>query len=160
MGVDICDINNDGFNDLFALDMNAEDNYRRKILINTMTIDKQTMLQKYGYGRQFMRNCLQLNSGNKKIPFSDIGFLTGMSNTDWSWCCLIQDFDNDGKNDVFIDNGFPRDVNNLDYVNFTLDSIIKTNGKSINIKPEQIETYLNKMTKTKLSNYIYKNIGA
>ena len=159
MGVDIADINNDGNNDLVSLDMNAEDNYRKKTLMTTMTVDKQTLLQRYGYGRQFMRNSLQLNSGNPKIPFSEIGYLSGISSTDWSWCCFIQDFDNDGQSDIFINNGYPRDVSNLDYVHFTMDSIIKSSGKSINLSPDQLESYLKKMGITKVHDYMYKNIG-
>jgi len=159
MGVDIADVNNDGYNDLVSLDMNAEDNYRRKTLMTTMTVDKQTLLQKFGYGRQFMRNNLQLNSGSNTIPYSEIGCLTGISNTDWSWCCFIQDFDNDGKSDIFINNGYPRDVSNLDYVHFTMDSIIKSSGNSINLSADQLEKYLKRMGVTKVHDYMYKNMG-
>ena len=159
MGVDIADINNDGYMDLLSMDMNAEDNYRRKTLTTTMVIEKQAMLQKYGYGRQFMRNNLQLNPGKQGMSFSEIGCLTGMSNTDWSWCCFIQDFDNDGLSDVFINNGYPRDVSNQDYINFTMDSIIQASGKSINLSPDQLDSYLKRMGVTKVHDYLYKNIG-
>ncbi len=68
---------------------------------------------------QYVRNVLQLNSGI--IPghhpvFSDIGFMAGIYQTDWSWCPLVADFDNDGFRDIIISNGIPRDVTDLDYI--------------------------------------------
>ncbi len=62
----------------------------------------------YGYQYQYVRNTVQLNQGpsinnNDSIgdpAFSEIGFLTGISQTDWSWAPLITDFDNDGNRDI------------------------------------------------------------
>ena len=76
MGVDFGDINNDGLNDIMALDMLAEPAKRRQELMNTMTVDRQTTLTKYGYGNQQMRNVLQLNNGNG--TYSDVGCLAGV----------------------------------------------------------------------------------
>jgi hypothetical protein len=44
--------------------------------MNTMTLDRQTTLIQYGYGKQQMRNVLQLNNGNG--TFSEIGCLAGV----------------------------------------------------------------------------------
>ena len=62
---------------------------------------------------------LQINSGPSPLGhpiFEDIGFMAGIYQTDWSWCPLIADFDNDGFRDVIITNGLPRDVTDMDYI--------------------------------------------
>ena len=148
MGVDIADINNDGLNDLVALDMLAENYTRQKELMTTMLLDRYATLNKYGYGNQQMRNVLQLNNGNG--TYSDIGCIAGVFQTDWSWGALMQDYDNDGFRDIFITNGYRRDVSNLDYLSFTADSISKTGGVTVARFPK-IEEYLNPVSYTHLT---------
>jgi hypothetical protein len=156
MGIDIADINNDGRADIMALDMLAETYERQKQLMTTMLLDRYTTLVKYGYGHQQMRNVLQLNNG--RGSFSDIGCLAGVFQTDWSWAPLLQDFDNDGFRDMVITNGYRRDVSNLDYLNFTSDSIQKTGGLTQKRFPK-IEDYLNLIPETPLQNYSFRNKG-
>jgi len=156
MGVDIADINNDGLNDLVALDMLAENYTRQKELMTTMLLDRYATLNKYGYGNQQMRNVLQLNNGNG--TYSDIGCIAGVFQTDWSWGALMQDYDNDGFRDIFITNGYRRDVSNLDYLSFTADSISKTGGVTVARFPK-IEEYLNLVPSTPLQKYCYRNRG-
>jgi hypothetical protein len=67
-----------------------------------------------------MQNTLQLNNGitgDSDLVFSEISRLAGVSHTDWSWSALFADFDNDGYKDIFIGNGYPKAVNDLDYMN-------------------------------------------
>ena len=64
MGVDIADINQDGWMDLVALDMLAESYPRQKELMSTMIQERYATLAKLGYGYQQMRNVLQLNNGD------------------------------------------------------------------------------------------------
>jgi len=121
MGQDVVDINNDGLPDVIELDMNPEDNYRKKMM---MVGNSYQPFENFGYQYQYVRNTLQLNQGPTTgqndtigIPaFSDIGFMSGISQTDWSWCPLITDFDNDSYRDLIITNGFPRDISDHDFV--------------------------------------------
>ena len=156
MGVDIADINNDGYQDIMALDMLAEDHTRQRELMTTMLLDRYTTLAKYGYGNQQMRNVLQLNNG--RGSFSEIGCVAGVFQTDWSWAPLFQDFDNDGYRDLFITNGYRRDVSNLDYLNFTADSIQRTGGVTAKRFPK-IEDYLDLMPSTPIQKYCFRNKG-
>ncbi|MFQ5446368.1 MAG: VCBS repeat-containing protein [Saprospiraceae bacterium] len=159
MGADIADFNNDGLIDVVALDMIAEDNLRQKELMTTMLVDRYNNLVKYHYGHQLMRNVLQLNTGATPgggDTFSDISLMAGVSNTDWSWSPLLADFDNDGFKDLHITNGYRRDVSNLDYLTYTVDSVMKHGGLTTKNFPT-IDDYLNLVPATPLQNYMFKN---
>ncbi len=165
MGTDVTDINGDGLPDLIALDMLAEDYPRQKTLSTIMKEERYRTLTSQGYGHQMMRNVLQLNNGplgssaGQTPTFSEIGCLAGVFQTDWSWSVLSQDYDLDGWPDIFITNGYRRDVTDLDYVQFTDDSINRTYG---GISPKYFKTiydYLDLIPSVKLRNYMYRNKG-
>ncbi|RFM28490.1 VCBS repeat-containing protein [Deminuibacter soli] len=121
MGTDAVDINNDGLIDFLSLEMLPEDNLRKKRMLSGNEYYNYTNSARYGYTHQYVRNVLQLNRGLTaagKPVFSDIGYMAGVYQTDWSWCPLIADFDNDGLRDIIISNGLPRDVTDLDYIDF------------------------------------------
>ena len=154
MGSDLADVNNDGLLDFVSLDMLPEDNMRQKVLKTSMQKERYNLLVKYEYGKQLMRNMLHINTGK---GFSEVACLSGISATDWSWSSLIQDFDNDGWKDISITNGYFHDVNNQDYMNFTLDSLKKiTNGDISKLNIEAMEKII---PKAKLRNYMYRNNG-
>ncbi|HYF67978.1 MAG TPA: VCBS repeat-containing protein [Ohtaekwangia sp.] len=113
MGVDIADLNNDGLNDIVVVDMLPEDNLRQKTMFSDLSYDRFQLALQRKYEPQYVRNVLQLNNGNG--TFSDIGYYAGIHATDWSWSPLIADFDNDGWKDIFITNGYVRDVTDLDF---------------------------------------------
>ncbi|MBR9920243.1 MAG: VCBS repeat-containing protein [Bacteroidetes bacterium] len=156
MGVDIADFNNDQRDDIIALDMIAEDNRRQKLLMTTMVLQRYNRLVEFGYGQQQMRNVLQLNTGSDK--FSEIGTFSGISNTDWSWSALFADLDNDGWKDLYITNGYRRDVSNLDYLTYTVDSLNQTGGITKERFPEFTD-FLDLIPSERLQNYAYRNKG-
>jgi hypothetical protein len=77
----------------------------------------------YGYNYQLAKNALQLNNGNN--TFSEIGRYSGVHATDWSWSPLIFDMDLDGKKDIFVSNGIPKRMNDMDYIDFHASNDIK-----------------------------------
>ncbi|MDC6404600.1 MULTISPECIES: VCBS repeat-containing protein [Maribacter] len=116
MGVDIADINNDLLPDVFSLDMMPFD---AQIFLRSggEDSDKVNLIKKgFGFEDQYARNTFQLNTGQGH--FADVTLLTNTHATDWSWSPLIQDFDNDGQNDIFITNGIYKRPNDLDYINY------------------------------------------
>lgn len=104
MGLDVADINNDQLNDVFVVDMLSQDNYRQKTQMGIMNPKKAENFVERGYHIQSMRNMLQLNRGSEQ--FSEIGQMSKVSMSDWSWAALLVDLDNDGWKDIFVSNGY------------------------------------------------------
>ena len=48
----------------------------------------------------------------------EIGQLSGVEATDWSWGALLADLDNDGWRDIYISNGIAHDLTDQDYINY------------------------------------------
>jgi hypothetical protein len=152
MGVDIADFNNDGLPDILTLDMLPEDNQRQKLLQLQESYETFELMQSQDLHKQYMRNMLQLNNGDG--TFSEIGQMAGISNTDWSWCPLIADFDNDGFKDVFVTNGYLRDYTNKDFLKYWGDYKVK---KALEREPVKLMDLVSSMPSTSLKKYIFKN---
>ena len=155
MGTDIADINGDQLMDIFTLDMLPEDNYRQKQLMGVDEYNVFNTMVRSGLHAQYMRNMLHLNNGNG--TFSEIGQLSGVSNTDWSWSSLIADFDNDGVQDLFVTNGFKRDLTNNDFAKFEAAKSVEEKVR----KGEKVSLLevIDRFEENKLPNYIFKGNG-
>ncbi|MEP7229995.1 MAG: VCBS repeat-containing protein [Ginsengibacter sp.] len=157
MGQDVIDINNDGLSDVIELDMNPEDNYRKKMMMNANSYQSYQNSDIYGYQYQYVRNTLQLNQGPRVNQgdstgdpiFSDVAYFSGIAETDWSWTPLVTDFDNDGFRDIIITNGFPKDVTDHDFVAFR--------GTSFSVA--SMEYTLEQIPQVKIHNYGFHNNG-
>lgn len=157
MGSDVIDFNNDGLVDVIELDMNPEDNYRKKMMLNSNSYQTYQNIEYFGYQYQYVRNTLQLNRGprvNQKDSigypvFSDISFFSGVSETDWSWTPVVTDFDNDGFRDLIITNGFPKDITDHDFVAY------RNEAFSVATKQQLLE----QIPAVKIHNYAYRNNG-
>lgn len=157
MGSDVADIDNDGALDLFVVEMLAEDNKRQKTNMAAMNPELFWTNVKMGYHYQFMRNTLQLNDG--KGSFSEIAYLSGLTNTDWSWAPLFADFDLDGHKDLAITNGYLRDTQDKDF-NKKANKMIKDKGlSSFDELPTLFDELTEIMTSTPIKNYVFKNEG-
>lgn len=152
MGIDIADVNNDGWNDIISLDMLPADNQRQKEFHWPEKYDVYQTMVKNGLHHQYMRNMLQINNGDG--TFSEIGQLAGISNTDWSWAALIADYDNDGLQDLFVSNGFKRNFTSNDFLKYTADLSLKIKQGR---KPGELEDILGKMPSNKVHPYLFRN---
>ena len=155
MGNDISDIDNNGKPDIMVLDMRPEDNERQKLIISSTGYDRFQMMLNAGYDPQYSRNTLQLNQGDGY--FSEIGNLAGVSSTDWSWSALMADYDNDGYKDMYVTNGFLRDLGNLDYIHYQGIYDNPLGEREAKIKQKLIS--IQELPPAKLVNYAYKNEG-
>lgn len=158
MGVSAADINNDGLSDIFQLDMLPGDNARQKQMLTRHDYDKKeaSLREPFSYEMQYMRNTLQLNQGsNGKIQFfGDIGLMSGVAKTDWSWSGIVADLNNDGFKDLFISNGYRKNVTDLDFISSYRDNNM---FGSDTYKTENRLKILEKVPEIKLKNYAYLN---
>jgi len=155
MGVDIADINNDNLSDIFVLDMASSDHIRSKTLMASMNVPKMNLLTNtLGLQHQYMFNSLQLNMGNSK--FHNIGQLSGISKTDWSWAGLIFDTDNNSQEDIYVTNGYRRYASDND----SRMKIAKAQQQYRGNVPLAIkeDLYVN-LPSEKLANILFKNNG-
>jgi hypothetical protein len=157
MGVDIADADNDGYPEIVSMDMLPGD---PAILMRSLGEDDYD-IAKYkvsvGYSNQFTRNNLQWNRRNGQ--FSETGMYSGIHATDWSWATLWMDFDNDGLKDLFVANGIPKRMNDMDYVNFVSSREIQDKIRD-NQMAEKDLALIEKFPEIKIPNKFFRNTGA
>ncbi len=157
MGVDVADINNDAWPEIISMDMMPSDPYILKRSLGEDAYDVFNAKIQYGYYYQYSRNNLQLNRRNGM--FSEVGMFAGVYATDWSWAPLWIDFDNDGLKDLFISNGIPKRLNDIDYINYFSNDELQQKIRSNNLEDKDM-LLINKFPEIKLPNKFYRNTGA
>ena len=156
MGVDVADANNDGFPEIVSMDMLPSDPYILKRSLGEDAFDIFNYKISVGYSHQYTRNNLQFN--RKNDCFSEVGLYSGIAATDWSWAPLWMDFDNDGLKDLFISNGIPKRMNDIDYINFISNGEIQQKIRENDMSQKDM-SLIDKFPEIKLPNKFYKNQG-
>ena len=159
MGIDIADFSNNGWPDILQTDMMSEHLSERKKMSGSLSYSGFLQLQYQGFFPHYNLNTLQLNQGVTKegdILFSETGRMAGVSYTDWSWTALFADFDNDGYKDIFITNGYPKAVNDFDYLSEMHNA--RQSGDPETVKQRELEI-LENLHSYRVSNYLFRNNG-
>ncbi|MCH7785727.1 MAG: VCBS repeat-containing protein [Bacteroidetes bacterium] len=158
MGVDAGDINNDGLLDVVTVEMLAADNYRAKTQMVNMKVRRFWEFVTSGYNYQYMRNMLHVNNGNG--TFREVGQLSKIHKTDWSWASLFMDMDNDGWQDLYITNGYFKDFSDKDYKNSFNNKLVEADkAGNNNEKIRLLNNHSKDASSTKLKNYMFRNNG-
>jgi hypothetical protein len=157
MGLDVADVDNDGWPDVYTTDMLPEDEERIKTTTQFEGWDVYQTKVRNGYHHQAMRNMLQHN--NRDGTFSDMGQLAGVARTDWSWSALIADLDLDGNKDIFVTNGLAKDITSQDYVAFLANE--ETMKRATNNGRSRVDfvKLTQAMSSTPIANYAFRNSG-
>jgi hypothetical protein len=111
MGVDVADINRDGYDDIFVLDMLSRDRRRRLTQGGDLRPDPR-LAGVIDARPQYPRNTLFLARGDG--TYAEIACFSGLEASEWSWAAAFVDVDLDGYEDLLVTNGFERDNMNLD----------------------------------------------
>ena len=156
MGVDVADFDNDAFVDIYAVDMMSANNFRQKTLIAANSQSKYTSLMQNGYFEPVVRNVLQHNNGNG--TFSDVAVMAGVQKTDWSWSCLVADFNNDGFKDIHVANGYRKDMNR-DFVDFHGPELRASLIGPADQREQRMMKLLKEIPTYKPRNFMFKNNG-
>lgn len=156
MGADIADVNNDGNLDIFVTDMLPDDDYRLKTTTSFDGYEVEKLREQRDFYHQDSRNMLHLNNGNG--TFSEVGRVSNVSATDWSWGALLFDMDMDGKKDIFVANGILKDLTDQDYVAFLADNP-DLQSMIEGTKTFDYKEYVTKMGSSPLPDYAFKNEG-
>ncbi len=150
MGSDAGDVNNDGWEDVFVLDMAFEDHYRAKTNMESMQPELFQDIVSQGHHYPYAQNTLQLNRGDGY--FTEVAQIGGMSKSDWSWATLLADLDQDGLQDVLITNGILRDMKNNDFAQWVKQTY---QGR---VGPTNYLEVLRHLPSNPVKNKIYRNI--
>ncbi len=147
MGIDVADFDNNSSDDVITLDMLPRTLSRTKKMFSKSNFLFYDLLDLYKEKPQYMRNCLYVNDFN---DYNEISQLSKVHNTDWSWSPIFADFNNDGKKDLHVTNGFPRDLTDLDFINYrdSYESILATT-----------QDFLDLIPRVKISNVMFLNSG-
>ncbi len=160
MGADIADVNNDGLEDIMVMEMLPENYKRSKVSMPRMDVEGFWAIVDSGFQKQYMHNVLHMNHGNGF--FSDVSQMAGISKTEWSWSTLANDFDNDGFRDIFVANGYRRDLFDGDIIE-KQDVYVRANVNKYSSADEMFtkgfKEYIEIYDPIKVRNYLFRNNG-
>ena len=112
MGADVGDVDNSGRLSLFVGEMARSSHQREyRTIAETRSHPKEEEIEAAGVP-QYMRNMLYINTGTGH--FIEAAQMMGLARTDWTWAARFEDFDNDGRVDLFLTNGMVREYDNVD----------------------------------------------
>jgi hypothetical protein len=115
MAVDVADINRDGYDDVFVLEMlrrTHADRQRQRENRVRLDMRREMPLEDPEFRPEVARNAMFVNRGDG--TYAEIAQLAGVEASDWSWSAAFLDVDLDGYEDLLIANGHNHDAQDFD----------------------------------------------
>jgi enediyne biosynthesis protein E4 len=151
MGLDIADVDRDGFDDIFVADMLSRKHASRHVQL----MDRRAVQFPPGLidnRPQQSRNTLLWNRGDG--TYAEIAQSAGLEASEWTWCPVFMDVDLDGYEDLLCVTGHLRDAQNIDIAR-RIEAMGKEKRRS---RLEQLS--LRKMfTRLEIPNLAFRNRG-
>ena len=148
MGLDVADIDRDGRDDVFIVDMLARDHATRMRHAGRGG-PGATLPEPVEVRPVFNRNSLLL--GRDGGNYVEAALMAGIAASDWSWCPAFIDVDLDGREDLLITNGFDQDV---------LDQDAPEAFRRRKWTPEQVRRHRQFYPRWRTPNAAFRNLGA
>jgi len=155
MGADAADMDNDLYPEIMVTEMFPSTTERKKTKAVYDNWKKYQQTVAKGYYHQVPRNTLQHNIQGQ--GFLEIGRQAHVADTDWSWSCLMQDYDNDGYKDIFISNGIYKDLLDRDYLDFAADNASRQIIQKY--KEKGVRQLIDSMTSEAIPNCMFTHKG-
>ncbi|MBM3845462.1 MAG: hypothetical protein FJ405_04130 [Verrucomicrobia bacterium] len=114
MGMDVADVNRDGFDDIFVADMLSPHHSKRHVQLGNVG----ALYHQPGSPErrlQHSRNTLLAGLGGGL--FTDVACFSGVNASDWTWAAIFLDVDLDGFEDLLVGTGNELDSMNVDVTN-------------------------------------------
>src|SRR5207244_9421177 len=111
MGVDFADVDRDGLDDFFVVDMLGRQHLSRHLRVGGVP-PYESGARRVEDRPQFSHNTLFRNRGDG--TFAEIAWFAGLEGSEWSWTPIFLDVDLDGYEDLLITTGHQRDAMNAD----------------------------------------------
>ena len=113
MAVDFADLNRDGFDDVFVVDMMSRDHRRRQRQRGSLIhVQASVPIGDPNFRPELPRNTLFVGRGDG--TFAEVAQAAGLDASEWSWSVAFLDVDLDGFEDVLVTTGNLRDANDGD----------------------------------------------
>jgi hypothetical protein len=115
MGIDMADLDRDGYDDIFVVDMLAR-NHAKRMTELVKDFSDPSLREQITEQPRYNRNALFF--GRRDGTYAEAALMAGVAASDWSWCPLFLDVDLDGYEDLLITSGFMADVMDQDSHNY------------------------------------------
>ncbi len=113
MAVDFADLNHDGQDEIFVVDMLSRFHALR-LTQEGQTNPPPSQSGVTGDRQQARRNTLQLSRGDG--TYAEVANFSGLDASDWTWGAAFLDVDLDGEEDLLAVNGHAYDMQDLDVI--------------------------------------------
>ena len=152
MAIDAADIDRDGDQDFFVVEMLSRDiRSRQRQRANATSLRAMpSPVTDPSYSPEILRNTLYLNRDDN--TFAEIAQFAGLEASEWSWGVIFIDVDLDGWEDCLVTNGNFHDVIDADSMN-RLKQAKETNSI------EEGEKNLKLFPRLKTANLAFRNLG-